>query len=82
MTYRLFSIALKILLASLLVGVALSTLNITASQVLQDFGMTPDQLMNYARRGFHWALPHIILGALITIPIWLVMYLLRPPRGD
>jgi hypothetical protein len=82
MTYRLFSIALKILLASLLVGVALSTLNITASQVLQDFGMTPDQLMNYAHRGFRWALPHIILGALITIPIWLVMYLLRPPRGD
>lgn len=82
MTYRLFSLVLKILLASLLVGVALSSLNITASQVLQDFGMTPDRIMNYARRGFHWALPHIILGALITVPIWLVMYLLRPPRGD
>lgn len=82
MAYRLLSIALKILLASLLVGVALSTLNITASQVLQDFGMTPDQIMHFARRGFRWALPHIILGALITVPIWLVMYLLRPPRGD
>lgn len=82
MTYRLFSIVLKILLASLLVGLALSSLNITASQVLQDFGMTPDQIMNYARRGFRWALPNIILGALITVPIWLVMYLFRPPRGD
>ncbi len=82
MTYRLFSIVLKILLASLLVGLALSSLNITASQVLQDFGMSPDQIMNYAHRGFRWALPNIILGALITIPIWLVMYLLRPPRGD
>ena len=82
MTYRLLSVVLKILLASLLVGVALSSLNITAAQVLQDLGMMPDQIMSYARRGFRWALPHIILGALITIPIWLVMYLLRPPRGD
>jgi hypothetical protein len=82
MTYRLLSIVVKILLASLLVGVALSSLNITASQVLQDFGMTPDRIMHLARRGFNWALPHVILGALITVPIWLVMFLLRPPRGD
>lgn len=82
MAYRLISIFIKILLASLLVGVALSSLNITASQVLQDFGLTPDQIMNYAQRGMRWALPHIILGAMITVPIWLVMYLLRPPRGD
>lgn len=82
MTYRLLSMVIKIVLASLLVGVALSSLNITPDRLLQDFGMTPDQIMNYARRGFHWALPHIILGALITIPIWLVMYLLRPPPGD
>lgn len=82
MTYRLLSMMIKIVLASLLVGVALSSLNITPDRLLQDFGMTPDQIMNYVRRGFHWALPHVILGALITIPIWLVMYLLRPPPGD
>ena len=82
MIYRLFSMALKILLASLLVGFALSSLDITAARVLKDFGLTPEQLVNYARRGFHWAVPHIILGALITVPIWFVMYLFRPPRDD
>ena len=82
MAYRLLSMVIKIVLVSLLVGVALSSLNITATQVLQDFGMTPDQIVNYARRGVRWALPNIILGALITVPIWLVMYLLRPPPGD
>lgn len=82
MTYRLLSVVVKILLVSLLVGVALSSLNITAAQILQDFGLTPEQLMSYARRGFGWALPHVILGALITVPIWLVMYLLRPPPED
>ena len=82
MAYRLISIVIKISLASLLVGVALSSVDITASQVLQDLGLTPERVMNVARRGLNWAVPHIILGALITVPIWLVMYLLRPPRGD
>ena len=82
MVYRLVSIVLKILLASLLVGVVLSSLDITAARLLGDFGLTPEQIVNYARRGVRWALPNIILGALITVPIWLVMYLFRPPRGD
>ena len=63
-------------------GVALSSLDITAARLLEDFGLTPEKLLNYARRGIHWALPHIILGALITIPIWLVMYMFLPPRDD
>ena len=82
MTYRLIASLVKILLASLLVGVGLSALNITPEQILQDFGMTPEQLLDYGRRGLRWALPHVILGALITVPVWVVMYLLRPPSGD
>jgi len=82
MAFRLLSIVIKIALASLLVGVALSAVDITATQVLQDLGLTPERIMNVAQRGFNWAIPHVILGALITVPIWLVMFLLRPPRGD
>ncbi len=82
MPYRFLFTILKFLLISLLIGVALASFNITAVQVLKDFGLTPDQILSYARRGFNWALPHIIMGALITIPIWLVMYLFRPPPDD
>ncbi|MGI9385351.1 MAG: DUF6460 domain-containing protein [Methyloligellaceae bacterium] len=81
-TYRLVATFIKILVASLLVGVALSSLSITPQQILKDLGLTPEQLMSYINRGFHWALPHIILGGLVTVPIWLVMYILRPPRGE
>lgn len=82
MGYRLFLSLLKVLFASLLVGIALSAFNITPDRVLQDFGMTPQQVMDYSRRAIRWAVPHVILGALITVPIWLIMFLLRPPRGD
>ena len=82
MLYRLITTLLKILLASLLVGMALSSLSITPEQILQDLGLTPEQIMDYVRRGVEWALPHVILGSLVTVPIWLVMYILRPPRGE
>lgn len=82
MTIRLFATFVKILVASLLVGIALSSLSITPQQILKDLGLTPEQLMDYVNRGFNWALPHIILGGLVTVPIWLVMYILRPPRGE
>ncbi len=82
MAFRLISTLLKILLASLLVGLALSGLNITPEQILGDLGLTPEQIMDFLRRGVQWALPHVILGGLVTVPIWLVMYILRPPRGE
>ena len=82
MTYRFIASLVKILLASLLVGVGLSLFNITPEKILQDLGMTPEQLLDYGRRGLRWALPHVILGALVTVPVWVVIYLLRPPSGD
>ena len=82
MTYRFIASLVKILLASLLVGLGLSALNITPEQILPDLGMTPEQLLDFGQRGLRWALPHVILGALITVPVWVVMYLLRPPSGD
>ena len=69
-------------LLSIVIKISLSALDITAAQVLQELGLTPERIMNLLHRAFNWALPHIILGALIIVPIWFVMYLLRPPRGD
>ena len=27
-----------------------------------------------------WALPNLMLGALVIVPVWFVVYLFRPPR--
>ena len=62
-------------------GAVLNALNISAGDVLGEIGMTPEQIMAATQRGFSWALPNIMLGAMIIVPIWLVVFLLRPPRG-
>ncbi len=82
MLYRLLATIAKLLIASLVVGMVLNSLNITAEQVLIDLGLTPERIMSLLRRGFLWALPNIVLGAIVIVPVWLVIYLFRPPRGE
>jgi hypothetical protein len=35
--------------------------------------------LELARKGLDWALPNLLLGSLIIVPVWFVIYLLRPP---
>lgn len=71
----------KIAVISLLVGAGLSFVNITAQDILGSVGMSPLELWIYLLEFRDWAIPNIILGAFIVVPIWLVIYLIRPPRA-
>ena len=76
---RLFSTLVKVAVASLIVGTVLAHFGITADQVLKDMGLTPERLAELARQGLSWALPNILLGSMIIVPVWLVVLLFRPP---
>ncbi|MEQ8377139.1 MAG: DUF6460 domain-containing protein [Roseibium aggregatum] len=71
----------KIAVISLLVGAGLSFVNITAQDILGSVGMSPLELWIYLLEFRDWAIPNMILGAIIVVPIWLVIYLIRPPRA-
>jgi putative exporter of polyketide antibiotics len=79
MLARLLSTLVKVAVASLIVGTVLAHFGITADQILNDVGATPERLAELMRRGFAWALPNLLLGALIIVPVWLLAYLFRPP---
>lgn len=79
--FRLISGLFKIAIVSLITGAGLSMLDISAVDILDRIGMTPHSLMEFLERGAAWAIPNIVLGSLVIVPIWLVVYLLRPPRG-
>lgn len=82
MVLRILATVIKILVASLIVGVLLSYLEITPQDVLAEFGLTPERVMSVLMRGFNWAVPHLILGSIVIVPVWLIIYLFRPPRGS
>ena len=67
---------LKIVVASLIVGTVLTHFGITTDNVMQVAGLSQQRL---AERGLHWALPNLLLGMLVIVPMWLVAYIFRPP---
>jgi hypothetical protein len=63
----------------LVVGTILAHLGITADQLMREFGLSAERIEDYARRGFSWAWPNVLLGAMVIGPIWFLAYLFRPP---
>lgn len=71
----------KIALASLIVGAILTFFNISAETILNTVGLSPMQLWIYLQLFIDWAIPNIVLGAFIVVPVWLLIYVVRPPRA-
>lgn len=69
----------KIAVASLVVGTILGHFGITADQLMHAVGLSTDRVEDYARRGLAWAWPNVLLGALVIVPIWFLVFLFRPP---
>jgi hypothetical protein len=70
---------IKILIASLVVGVILNHFGITPDELIRYSGTTRERLEELARQGIAWALPNLMLGAIVIVPVWFVVYLFRPP---
>ena len=69
----------KVAVASLVVGTILAHFGITAEQLMREFGLSADRIEDYAQKGFAWAWPNVLLGSMVIVPVWLVIYLCRPP---
>ena len=74
-----FRTLIKVAVASLIVGTILAHFGITIEQVLREFGVTPDRVTELGRQGLAWAWPNVLLGALVIVPVWFVVFLFRPP---
>jgi hypothetical protein len=72
----------KVVVASLIVGTILSHFGITAEQLIKDFGLSYERIEDIARRGLSWAAPNLLVGAMVILPVWFLLYLFRPPGGS
>lgn len=69
----------KVAIASLIVGTILAHFGVTTDQIINLVGLSQDRIVELARRGITWALPNILLGSLVILPVWFLAYLFRPP---
>ena len=79
MLIHLTRTVVKVLVASLIVGTVLAHFGITTDELIKAAGLSPDHIGELARQGVAWALPTVLLGALVIVPVWFVFYLFRPP---
>ena len=70
---------IKVALASLVAGAIMTHFGITLETMMKFAGLTPDRLTELYQKGVAWALPNMLLGSLVIIPMWLLVALLRPP---
>ena len=79
MLYGALRTLIKIALASLVVGTIMGHFGITPEQLIGATGLSTAQLAELARRGLAWVWPNVLLGAMVIVPIWFLVFLLRPP---
>jgi Family of unknown function (DUF6460) len=76
---RLTRTLVKVLIASLIVGTIMAHFGIRTDELIKTAGLSPDRIEDLARQGVVWVLPNLLLGALVIVPVWFVLYLFRPP---
>lgn len=69
----------KVLIASLIVGTILAHFGLTPDELMRTAGLSPAQIEELARAALAWALPNLLLGSLVIVPVWFLFYLFRPP---
>jgi hypothetical protein len=68
---------LRLFFYSLVIGLALSALNISPESVLGGIGGTVESIFLVVVDAVEWAVPFVLIGAVVVLPIWLVFAGLR-----
>lgn len=75
------SVIVKILVLSLLVGMGLTFFDITPQQLLASFGGTVQRIFHIVVSMIEWAVPYVLVGAVVVIPVWLITVLVKIAKG-
>ena len=75
------SVAFRLILLSVLVGVVLSAVGFDPWNIINSIRLLFQRLWDLGFDAVNWAWRYFLLGAIIVIPIWLVLRLMRAPAG-
>ena len=71
----------RLILASVLVGVILSALGLDPFDIVRSVQRLVESIWNMGFDALRWLWRYFLLGAVLVIPIWIVMRLVNGPRG-
>ena len=71
----------KLVLLSVLIGVVLSALGLDPRDIFQSLRRFIQNIWDMGFESVKWLWQYFLLGAVIVIPIWLILRLVRAPKG-
>jgi hypothetical protein len=71
----------RLILVCILVGVVLNALGLDPFDIVQSIERLIHSIWNMGFDAFRWLWRYFLLGAVIVIPIWIIMRLVNAPRG-
>lgn len=71
----------RLILVSILVGVVLSVLGLDPWNILDSVRVLFQRIWDMGFDAVYWLWRYFLLGAVIVIPIWLIIRLINAPRG-
>jgi hypothetical protein len=74
-------VLVRLILVSILVGVILSALGLDPFDIVRSIQRMIRTLWDLGFDAFRWLWRYFLLGAVIVIPVWILMRLLNAPRG-
>ena len=80
-----WSVALRLILLSVVVGIVLSALGITPDNIIERLNIIIRRLYDMGFGAVEWAFRYFLLGAVVVVPIWLVaraINVMRAKDGD
>ena len=75
------AVAGRLILLSILIGVILSALGLDPFDIVHSIERLIRSLWNLGFDAFRWLWRYFLLGAVIVIPVWILMRLFNAPRG-
>ena len=75
------AVAGKLVLLSVLIGVVLSALGLDPWNIVQSIDRLIRHIWNMGFDALRWLWQYFLLGAVLVIPIWLIVRLIRAPKG-
>lgn len=74
-------VLVRLILVSILVGVILSALGLDPLDIVHSLRRLIRNIWDMGFDAVRWLWGYFLLGAVIVIPIWLIMRLVNAPRG-
>ena len=75
------SVAFRLILLSILVGVVLAAIGFDPYNILRSIELLFRRLWDLGFDAINWVWRYFLLGAVIVIPIWFLSRLFSAPRG-